>query len=321
MKAPSFWYKKNIISYCLWPLSLVYYVLLNVDRAIKCCMAYRSTLPVISVGNITVGGSGKSPVVGYIAKKLIDQGEEVAILSRGYGAKIAKSRQVQSTDGALEVGDEPLMLKQQLPQAQVWVGSNRKDSARKAEKAGATCILLDDGFQHWSLKRDIDIVLIDALQGMGNGFMLPAGCLREPAWALKRADIIVGMEEENRFSNISLNLSVNNSDIRRLKDKKILAFSGIGVPKKFFASLVESGLRVVAAKSFPDHYFYTEEDLKALKKQAEADNLTLATTAKDAVKLPEGYAEVVDVQITGDTAALMDAVTAAIIEKKDREKA
>jgi tetraacyldisaccharide 4'-kinase len=290
---------------------------MQIDKTLKRFNTYQSELPVISVGNLSVGGSGKSPVVGFIAKCLIQEGETVAILSRGYGASIKDNQQVSCEDNATDVGDEPLMLKRQIPEAQVWVGSNRVKSAKLAEQSGATCLILDDGFQHWALKRDMDIVLVDSIQGVGNGYMIPAGCLRESTKALKRADLIIGMNGENSLSGITLNLSVNKDDVASLTDHDVLAFTGIGIPEKFFNTLTENGINPAVTQVFPDHHYYTNEELDSLKKQADYQNLILVTTAKDSVKLPKGFCTVVNVDITGDTTALMDAVTFAIREKRE----
>lgn len=318
MQAPKFWQSKNVISCFLWPLSGVYYCALKLDRFIKRCNRYQSDLPVISVGNITVGGSGKSPVVAFIAEELIKQGEVVAILSRGYGVNISTSKQVQPNSKVNEVGDEPLMLKHQLPQAQVWVGSNRKQSAKLAEKAGATCILLDDGFQHWSLTRDVNIVLLDSKQGVGNSFMLPAGCLREPVSSLKRANFIISMNGKSDLTELSLNLLVDNYDIEVLKNKNVLAFSSIAIPDKFFDSLKQSGINVVDTQSFPDHHFFTDKELNDLQNVAELKGLTLVTTAKDAVKLPPDWCNIVKVNVQGDIEILMAQIDKAIKQKREK---
>ncbi len=315
MQNPKFWQTKNIISVCLLPLSAVYYCLMQVDKFIKKQNCYISKLPVISVGNITVGGSGKSPVVSFIAEELIKNGETVAILSRGYGVNIKTSKQVDINDSATEVGDEPLMLKRQNPKAQIWVGSKRKQSAKLAEKAGASCILLDDGFQHWAINKDIDIVLIDKIQVFGNGFMLPAGCLREPKSALKRADFVISMNGKSKYSQISLNLSVNKGDIAKLKGKKLLAFTAIAQPNKFFNSLSDCGLEIVETMEFSDHHFFTTKELEEIKNIAKNKGLTIVTTAKDAVKLNKYFCDVVKVNITGDKEILMAQIEKVINEK------
>lgn len=314
--APDFWQHKGIVSYLLWPFSIVYYLLMKLDRLMKSQKQYVSTLPVISVGNITVGGSGKSPVTAFIAEKLLKQGEKVAILSRGYGAEIQGNKQVESSNRPVDVGDEPLMLKKQLPKAQVWVGKDRAKSAQLAQEAGATCLLLDDGFQNWRLARDVDIILLDSMQGVGNGFMLPAGCLREPVSAMERADIKVAMNGDMPRTDISLNLMVNNKDIRALKGRKVLAFSGIGIPEKFFNSLRNAGIVIVGDETFPDHHLFSDEELTKLKNRAEKLGAVLVTTLKDAVKLPENFAQVVHVGVEGDVKQLMQQINTAIEAKR-----
>jgi tetraacyldisaccharide 4'-kinase len=268
----------------------------------------------ISVGNLTTGGTGKTPLVALIAKQLIDNGETVCILTRGYGRKDPRAR-VLVSDGndiladAETGGDEPVELALKLNgRAIIIADPNRVKAARWArENFSVTAFILDDGFQHRRARRDLDIVCIDATNPCGYGSVLPAGSLRESFDGLKRADAIVVTRTEQaektnelgqrlRAKNPDATIFLARSQISRLvsiedSDKagakgRFAAFTGIGNPANFFTSMEGAGFDVVTTETFPDHHRFTQTDISNLEskaKQAGADGLV--TTAKDAVKL------------------------------------
>jgi tetraacyldisaccharide 4'-kinase len=282
----------------------------------------------ISVGNITVGGTGKTPFVAFVAEVLAETGEKVCILTRGYGRENPR-KQVLVSDGEKIIadvraaGDEPFELAGKLlGKAIVVADANRATAGNWArEKFAVTAFVLDDAFQHRRVKRDLDIVCIDATNPFGNGETLPTGILREPLKNLKRADAIVitranlveGVSDlqtriakynrlcpifvsENRISRL-VNLkdfAANFSDLRgtssheQLTTGSYLAFCALGNPNNFFKQLRGENFNLVHAETFPDHHFYAPKDVaKLVAKAKQANAEALLTTAKDAVKLKD----------------------------------
>ncbi len=271
----------------------------------------------ISVGNITTGGTGKTPLVAYIAGLFVTRGEKVCILTRGYGRENAKRRVVVS-DGidVLEhaprvTGDEPLELANKLQgKAVIVADADRVGAAEWAKrKFGVTVFILDDGFQHLRVKRDLDIVCVDATNPFGGGKMLPAGRLREPveglsragAIVITRADLVSEVALSNLRSEISelssapafkatnriLSLREMHAETERPRSgESFFAFCGLGNPESFFDGLRREGLQVKGIRAFEDHHQYSQKEIVKLESEAAAaDCSTLVTTAKDAVKL------------------------------------
>lgn len=272
--------------------------------------------PVISIGNLVAGGTGKTPMTRAIAEILTKNGIKVAILSRGYGGKFEK-KGARVSDGktiflsAREAGDEPYLLARTSP-ASVYVGKNRYKSGCEAIKDGAEILLLDDGFQHRKLHRDLDILLMDAKSPLGNGRLLPRGILRESPWNLNRCDAIIFTRSKNSDENprekikyfLKKNLAGKIRTFSAGEDffwcedygglpksgEKVFAFSGIAEPENFFRRLGEKGLFVQDFRSFPDHYAYRKRDLQKFvngSRKMKAD--ALVTTLKDAVKIPDDF--------------------------------
>jgi tetraacyldisaccharide 4'-kinase len=296
------------------------------------------------VGNITLGGTGKTPLVQWLAQWYQQHGWRVAVVSRGYKAQAAGSLQIVSTgDGPrLDwrlVGDEPFLLAQALPGVPVLIGKDRYHSGRYAcDHFGAQVVLLDDGFQHLALHRDLDIVLLDATNPFGHGTLFPRGMLREPVCALRRADVIV----MTRVESVPDTLPTLGQHIRRwathqplyalttvpetlrhvitgtaegvawLRHRRVLAFAGIGNPSAFATTLTQLGADVAVLCAFPDHHAYTEGDWHALVAMAQQQHAScLITTEKDAVRLSPDwsapmpvYALRITVQFLQDSPAL-----------------
>ncbi len=282
-----------------------------------------ASVPVVSIGNLTVGGTGKTPVVIDLADRLTSQGLSVAILSRGYGRRSKASCVVVSTGSGPvvtvdEAGDEPYMMARAVPNAIVVVGSRRSDLAKLAvEKYGAQLILLDDGFQHVQLRRDMDIVLFDYNDDPAAMALLPQGRLREPLAALGRAsDIIITKipetVEKERLNQLRLKLSSvapqavlhgarfspsyllseveggsNVVKLSALAGKKIFALCGIARPESFFDSLTSLGATVVDSMVFSDHHWYTADDVAEIDRRfRESGSAFIVTSEKDRVRLP-----------------------------------
>ena len=277
--------------------------------------------PVISIGNITAGGTGKTPTVRYVCECLAKTGRRPAVLTRGYGAeKNAKSFFVSEAGrilvGPAASGDEAWLLSKQMPFADVVVGRKRAESAALAE-THADVFVLDDGFQHRALARDLDIVLIDATNPFGYEYVLPRGLLREPLESLQRADIVVltrtdrvtpeglnqtkdalrdmlphvpiyeTVHETRGIQTIERWLAGEAPDpVQSCKGVKLLAVSGIATPQSFIDNLTAAGLTVHAEKAYGDHHAYGEDDLIDLLKEAFFSGAeAVVTTEKDAVKM------------------------------------
>lgn len=281
--------------------------------------AYRAPVPVLSVGNVTVGGTGKTPCVDAVCRILLEAGLKPAVLSRGYGGKIpgpwaAVSDGLEVLLNPEQAGDEPVLLARRLPGVPVLVGRDRRVTAREAvARFGAEVLVLDDGLQHLRLARDLDIVAVDVTNPWGNGHCLPRGLLREPLEALAAADLVLltraGRAEPGRVEAVSrvvrrfsreapvlpsTHASARIVDLHGgetqptqiLAGLKVLAFAGIANPSAFFQDLEALGARVVEAVPFADHHAYTAADVKKLAEWAGLVNAQAAiTTEKDGVRL------------------------------------
>ena len=313
--APSFWYQPRLsgLARVLLPLSWLYGVGVWLHRSTT--RPLRLPVPVISIGNITLGGTGKTPVVIGLARALQQRGYAVAVLLRGYGTKRREPMLVTPGESYAEVGDEALEYAHQLEQVQIWVGSNRRLGARLAIDQGATLLLLDDGLQHWPLARDLDVSVLDAQHRLGNGQVFPAGPLREPASQLGRADLLVltgtgvgsggpaqlPWPSQKPRCCLHFQLDVPHG----LQGRPLVAFCGIGLPQKFYQALGALGLRVIAQESFPDHHPYAEAELEHLVAVAQVQGAVLVTTSKDANRLPLQYrSKVVPIPLSIDPVAL-----------------
>lgn len=271
--------------------------------------SYRLPRPVIAVGNLTVGGTGKTPAVAMLAKYFIARGKRVAVLSRGYGGTLSGKGGIVS-DGATilltpeEAGDEPWLLASTVAGLAVVVGADRYRAGLLAmERLAPDIFILDDGFQHLRLKRDLDILLLDSGRPFGNGRALPAGPLREPRPAAQRADLIIytrcsdGAEVAHfpekpacrAFHHLVGVTPLAGDDLlpfARLKGMRGVAFAGIADPGPFFRDLEEEGLTLAATVPFPDHCRYGEDEVaEILGAAASCGADYLITTEKDGVKL------------------------------------
>lgn len=311
----------TLLREALWFASLFYGLGLAIHKGLFCSgflRRVRLKTPVISVGNLTVGGTGKTGCVRFLAKKLQEAGYRPAVVAKGYKGSVAGPAIVSDGQRILltpwEAGDEPYLLAQTLPGVPVIIGRRRALASLLAEEQfRPDIILLDDAFQHWRLHRDKDILLIDGTNPFGFGFLLPRGLLREPVQALRRADVFVltgvqqiPQEERDRLETflqeihpgaplfkgdyIPLQLQDLKKSEQKILDflqgKRVGALSGLAHPERFETSLKKLGAKEVLPLRFPDHHFYRKEDWEAIQKkflQKELD--LLVTTEKDAVKI------------------------------------
>jgi tetraacyldisaccharide 4'-kinase len=247
---------------------------------------------VICVGNPTVGGAGKTPTAIAIARLLIAAGEQPMFLTRGYGGRLAGPVVVEATHSAIQVGDEPLLLRRVAP---TIVAHNRVAGAKLAREKGASVVVMDDGFQNPSLAKDFSFLVIDGTRRLGNGRVIPAGPLRAPLapqFARAGAIVVVGAGPDDLPSDIPASVPVFHAvlepdadTVTSLAGKKVLAFAGIGDPEKFFATLNAAGIDAPDRRAFPDHHRYTGVEAAALIADADRGDLTLLTTEKDLARM------------------------------------
>jgi tetraacyldisaccharide 4'-kinase len=332
MRTPAFWWQPHLTlpAALLWPLGLLYGACARAHGAYRAAVAYRAKVPVVAVGNLTVGGSGKTPLVQGLAAHFATQGYQVAVVLRGYGgAATQRPLQVRFHHTAAEVGDEARALFTALPQGvSIWVGKQRPQVVRRAEAAGANLILLDDAFQRRDVARDANILVLNGHpprgqthpQPFGNGLCLPAGPLREPLAAHRRADWAVVLNEPithapelpAAYGLLSYRLQVvpTAASLVGLRGTPVVAFAGLGHPEKFFASLRQAGLTLAATLSLPDHTPYPPPLLAQLHALAQTHGARLVTTTKDAAKLPPQFAYVIETSLSGtDWPLLLSALT------------
>lgn len=271
MKTPSWFLKKSLMAYLLLPTSVIYFFLSKIVYFFRLFSQKSSIRPVICIGNIWAGGVGKTPIVMEIAKRL-----KSPVVMRGY----KKSKSVS------DIGDEAKMIKK--AGIKVYVGK-RVDNIKKLNKQKTKApIIMDDGFQNPTIKKDISILVFDEKMGFGNGFVLPAGPLREPRFAIKRADAIIVIKNKDQKARSEFNFYnkpvfyAANKTIMPKTNGRTVVFAGIGYPKKFFDAISP---KAIEEKSFPDHYKYKKSDLNKLLLLGKKEKADVITTEKDWVRL------------------------------------
>ncbi len=320
LHAPRFWFEPpSLLSRILTPAAFIYHAIGSFLRTRV--TPYKASVPVICVGNVVVGGSGKTPVVRTLVGHLKTLGFTPHIISRGYGGYLSGPVQVDPALHTLgEVGDEPLLLS---PIAPVWVAKDKVAGAKAAIAAGATVLILDDGLQNPSLHKDINFLVVDATRAFGNECVLPAGPLREPlsdALSKTTAIIWIGSGHDALRAQLAkqkplLTAAATTVGITdELKGQNLFAFCGLGNTNKFYDGLRASGANVVKTTDFPDHYVWSTYEIRKLLDEAKALNATPVTTAKDAVRIPpslRGSILICDVDIQfADSAGLENQVRA-----------
>ena len=300
MRAPDFWRTDNGIARLLEPVGLVYGAI--TARRIANTVPFKAAVPVICVGNLTAGGTGKTPVAASLAALLREWGHTPAVLLRGYGGSITGPLKVDAhSHGAEEVGDEALLHARTSP---TWVAARRALAAVPAIKDGADVLIMDDGHQHPSLAKDLSLVVVDGRNGFGNGRIIPAGPLREairPGLARADAVVFMGDDHHNLLPYLEERLPILRARLApgaegyALRGQRVVAFAGIGDPDKFLETLIGLGAQVVAFHPFGDHYGYATADIQPILDEAYAVDALPVTTAKDAARLDPDQRQQVNV--------------------------
>lgn len=323
------WYGGASTSILLLPLAWLYGAVMAARRVFYeqgWLPSYRITRPVIVVGNLTVGGTGKTPFVAWLAEKLTERGLRVGILSRGYGGNATVPRVVETSSPWQQVGDEPLLLRQRTG-CDVVVSVDRAAGAQLLVQRGADVIVADDGLQHLRLAREVEIVVVDGARGFGNGRLLPAGPLREPASRAAQASLVVinGRPEHASVTRLPLPRDLQpvqmalfagrvlpvagvraDRALESFRGQRVHAVAGIGNPWRFFADLRGRGLDIVE-HAFADHHPFTAADLDF------GDTQPVLMTEKDAVKC-RAFADT-RLWYVPVTARFSDAHSAEMLEK------
>jgi len=329
VRAPAFWWRPpGLGAALLSPVAAVYGRI--AAARLRRPPAARAAVPVICVGNLVAGGAGKTPTVLALVAAARAGGHAPAVLSRGYGGRLAGPLVVDPAEhSAADVGDEPLMLA--AGGVPVIVARQRPAGASLAAARGASLVIMDDGFQNPSLYKDLVVLVADRERGVGNGFCLPAGPLRAPLEnQLERADFLVltgagsaadgvaAAARRRRLAVIGARLAAADG-AAALGGRRVLAFAGIANPDKFFATLAENGVEVAATRRFADHHAFTEADCRAILAACDEAALLPVTTAKDRARLAGGpqrqqlaeHARVFAVDLVADDAGAFAAIIAA----------
>jgi tetraacyldisaccharide 4'-kinase len=328
MRAPDFWHDPpGLAAALLAPAGAAWQATARLRRAVA--RPYRAPVPVICVGNLVAGGSGKTPVVLSLAGMLAARTTAVHVVTRGYGGSLAGPVRVDPAQHDADmVGDEALLLAARAP---CWVARDRAAGIAAAAEAGAAAILLDDGFQNPNVAKDLSLVVVDADYGFGNGRMIPAGPLREPITAgLARANAVVligdgpGPAELRHVACPVLRAALEPKSGERFDGLRLLAFAGIGRPEKFFAALRRLGAALVMAEPFADHHRYREAEIARLRERAAREDARLVTTAKDWVRLRPSWRagiDVLEVEIRWRDPAALDHLLSGFDDRRDRHAA
>lgn len=299
MHYPYFWQTNSIISYLLIPFSWIFKALSYLRQ--KVFKPKRIGDYIICVGNVTVGGTGKTQIIRWLAHYLNDRKIDFVIVTKGYNSNLKEAVLVTKHHKANEVGDESLEL---LKVGRVIAAPNIVDAKELIKRSKARIVLVDDGFQNPHFIKDISILAVDPLRGIGNGRLLPAGPLREDFnQGIARADLIISVgacRANNSINSLSMKQYIEQSQkpyfCASIKpsintnidySQKYIAFCAIGNPQKFFLSLDNEKINIIEKISFPDHHHYSDSDLNKLKDLAMQNNAKLITTRKDFVKLPD----------------------------------
>jgi len=296
---PKFWDKKNnsFLSILLYPLSIIYYLISVIRKKIS--IPQKFNIPIICVGNIYIGGTGKTSAAIEIIK-ILNKSKKICFLTKGYGRKSKKDIYLNelniSNQNTVDTGDEALLLNKY---GDVYISNNRAKAINTIIKLGYDAIILDDGFQDHLIFKNLNILCFDSKNWIGNNNLIPSGPLREPLKAIKEANFIIIKGEknqiiENEIKKLSPNIEIIYAENRienneTLKNKNFIAFTGIGDPYSFFNTLLNNNIKIIKQIIYPDHFQFTEKNYKVLFQEAENNNCNLITTEKDWVRISKQF--------------------------------
>ena len=291
LKAPKFWYNKKISVYgvLLSPLSILWALGTAIKKNIT--KVHKAEIPVIAVGSAIIGGSGKTPSVLYLCEELEKMGYSPHIISRGYGGTSNEIIKVNPNMSYTLVGDEALMMSNYFP---TWVSKNKFQAFQQAKRDGADILVLDDALQSFNIHKDLSIYVYDSIQSFGNRLLVPSGPLRETVkTALNKSQIFflinTNICEDLTQKNFKQVLNYKISISPEIRERKLIAFAGLGFNKKFFEQLQNENLNLVKLKDFPDHHQYTVDDMFMLLDEANKKDAFLITTEKDYTRIPSEF--------------------------------
>jgi len=296
---PKFWDEKknSFLSILLYPLSIIYYLIVEIKK--KIYIPQKFNIPIICVGNIYIGGTGKTSAAIEISK-ILNQFKKICFLTKGHGRISKKDIYMNelniSNQNSEDTGDEALLLNKF---GHVYISNNRSEAIKNIIKLGYDAIILDDGFQDHLIFKNINILCFDSKNWIGNNNLIPAGPLREPLKSIKKANFIIIKGEKNqiiekKIKTISPNVEIIYAENRienneTLKNKNFIAFTGIGNPYSFFNTLIDSNIKIIKQIIYPDHFQFTKKNYKTLFQEAENNNCNLITTEKDWVRINEQF--------------------------------
>jgi tetraacyldisaccharide 4'-kinase len=296
---PKFWDKKSnsFLSILLYPLSIIYYLISVIRKKIS--IPQKFNIPIICVGNIYIGGTGKTSAAIEIMK-ILNQSKKICFLTKGYGRKSKKDIYLNelniSNQNTVDTGDEALLLNKY---GDVYISNNRTKAINTIIKLGYDAIILDDGFQDHLIFKNLNILCFDSKNWIGNNNLIPSGPLREPLTSIKEANFIIIKGEknqiiENEIKKISPNIEIIYAENRienneTLKNKNFIAFTGIGNPYSFFNTLLNNNIKIIKQIIYPDHFQFTEKNYNVLFHEAKNNNCNLITTEKDWVRINEQF--------------------------------
>ena len=298
---PKFWDKKNnsFLSILLYPLSIIYYIISIIRK--KTSVPQKFNIPIICVGNIYIGGTGK-PSVAIEIIKILSTSKKVCFLTKGYGRKNKKDIYLNelnvSNQNAEDTGDEALLLNKF---GHVYISNSRAEAIHTIIKLGYEAIILDDGFQDNTILKNLNILCFDSKSWIGNGNLIPSGPLREPLKSMKKSNFIIikgaknqAIEKEIKTINPNIEIIYSENKIENIEtlvNKNFIAFAGIGNPYSFFNALLDNKINIIKQFIFPDHFQFTEKNYKILFQEAEKNNCNLITTEKDHVRITKQFKE------------------------------
>jgi tetraacyldisaccharide 4'-kinase len=296
---PKFWDKKkqSFLSILLYPLSIIYYFIILIKKITA--VQHKFNIPIICVGNIYIGGTGKTSAAIEIFK-ILSRYKKVCFLTKGYGRKNIENIHLNELNypdqNSANTGDEPLLLNKF---GHVYIANDRSQAINNIIKLGYEAVIMDDGFQDLSILKNINILCFDSKNWLGNKNLIPSGPLREPVSSVQRANFIIIKGKINEKIEKTLKKINNNmhiiyaenkiENIDALKNRNFIAFSGIGNPDSFFNILLENNIKIRKQITYPDHFQFTEENYKTLFKEAKNNVCDLITTEKDYVRIDNKY--------------------------------